>query len=448
MPQTSVPWGQGSLDIALPQHWRLQQVAEPDLRPATDDWPDRLARALNQSGDGHSLPALLAGVRQGRVAIIVEDLTRHSPLTEILPVLFREIRHAGIDDNQMEIVFANGMHPPLTDDEAAEKLGDCCKDIAWRCNQYNDAEAYVALGEVAGVEILVDRGVAEADLRIIVSSVSPHLQAGFGGGYKMIFPGCANIETIRGLHRKGLGRKPRQMVGTDVFANPMRRAIDAAGAALDENHGTTVAVQYILDENNLPAIVAAGEVLATHRMMAKQSAVASGVVIREPADVLIANAFPRDFDLWQSFKCIANTRYAARPNGVIICLTHCPAALGGMKVPHWPLSPAWSRRIIKWLGASSIFSLLTRLVPSLAGDAAFFVRMGLQAAERNPMFIVSPTLYETGARFPCLELFATVEDAIAAADALLGDTPQRVVVFPHGGTTYPVPLKISTHRHE
>ena len=36
--------------------------------------------------------------------------------------------------------------------------------------------------------------------------------------------------------------------------------------------------------------------------------------------------------------------------------------------------------------------------------------MGLQAAQRNPMFIVSPQLHETGAKFPGLELFATPAD--------------------------------------
>ncbi len=439
MPDISVPWGDDHLTLSLPQHWRLQQAVQPDLRPATDDWPERLGRALSPPGDENSLAKLLAARRNGRVSIILEDLTRYSPLKQILPVVLREIRHAGLEDGQLEIVFANGMHPPMTAENVADKLGDCCGEIAWRSNQYDGRDTHVPLGQISGVDLHVDRGVVEADLRIIISSVSPHLQAGFGGGFKMIFPGCAHMDTIRGLHRKGIGRKDRQLVGTDVTVNPMRRVIDAAGMRLDEFHGRSLAIQYLLDGQNVPTSIAAGEVIPTHRMVAKQCAVACGAIVSQPADILIANAFPRDFDLWQSFKCIANTRWAARPSGVIICLAHCEGGLHGMKIPWWPASPVWMRRIIRWLGPESLASLVLRLVPRLAGDAAFFVRMATQMLHRNPLLMVSPNLVDAGVKFPGVELFASVDEAIAEADALLGGGPQRVVVFPNGGVTFPVP---------
>ena len=438
MPDISVPWGDESLNLSLPQHWRVQQAAEPDLRPAPDDWPDRLARALSR-GDGASLPKLLAARRNGRIVIVVEDLTRPSPLGDILPVLLREIRHAGIEDGQIEIFFANGMHPPMTPEQVAEKLAGSCEGIAWRCNQYDTRSAHVSLGEVGGVDLWVDRGVVEADLRILVSSVNPHLQAGFGGGYKMIFPGCTHMDTIGGLHRKGVGRRPRQLVGLDAAANPMRRAIDAAGERLDEFHGRSFAIQYLLDEADRPTSIAAGEVLATHRMIAKQCSVACGVVVSRPGDVLIANAHPVDFDLWQSFKCIANTRWAARPNGVIILLGRCEGGLHGMKIPFWPVNPHWTRRAVRWLGSEPLSALVKRAIPRLAGDAAFFVRMATQTIHRNPILMVSPRLVDAGVRFPGISLFAGVDDAIAAADEMLGGGPQSVVVFPAGGRTFPVP---------
>jgi nickel-dependent lactate racemase len=443
MPETSVPWGSSSLEISLPPHWRLQQIAEPDLRPAAPDWADHLARALNQADGGTSLADLLTAQRNGRIVIVVEDLTRHSPLAEIIPIILREVRHAGIDDARIEIVFANGMHPPLTPEQAAAKLGESDLQIRWRCNQYDSDTHHISLGVCNGVEMQVDRGIADADIRIIVSSVSPHLQAGFGGAYKMFFPGCAHIDTIRALHRLGIDRRPTQLVGTDVTENPMRRVIDAAGKLLDKRHGRSFAVQYILDADNLPSFIAAGEVLTTHRMMAKQCSVACGVMIPQPADVLITNAHPRDYDLWQSFKCIANTRWAARPNGVVICLARCEAGLNGMWVPPWPLSPLWTRRLVRWVGADSLGMLVTRAVPRLAGDAAFFVRMALRTIHRNPILMVSPALCDAGFRFPGIELFSSVDEAVAGADALLGGGEHRAVIFPSGGTTFPVPTGAS-----
>jgi len=439
MPDVSMPWGAEDLGLSLPDRWTIQQTATPSLRPAPEDWPERMALALSQPMSGPPLSKLLAARRNGSIVLIVEDLTRHSPLPQILKVVLREIRHAGMADEQLEIFIATGMHPPLTPAEQSAKLGAAADGIARRSNPWSDPSQYVTLGRVGKMPVQVDRGVAEADLRIIISSVSPHLQAGFGGGHKMLFPGCASLETIRALHRLGIGRRDRQLVGTEAPANPMRAAIDAAGTLLDTGGSASFAVQYLLDDNDNPAAIASGDVIPAQQTMAKQCSVSCGILLGAPADVLIVGAYPRDFDLWQSFKCIANTRWALRPNGVVICLARCEAGLHGMKPPPWPIDATWTRRIVRLLGAEAISSIVTRLVPRLAGDAAFFVRLAAQTLHRNPLLLVSPALHATGAKFPGLELFAKPEDAIAAAQSLLGRGPQRAVVFPAGGTTYPIP---------
>ncbi|MFB3892309.1 MAG: lactate racemase domain-containing protein [Phycisphaerae bacterium] len=440
MPDVAVPWGRQDLAITLPDNWTVQQVVKPELRPAPADWPDRMAEALGQPAVGLPLGKLLAARPGGKVAVIVEDMTRHSPLSEILPILLRELDHARVDRANLEVVFATGMHPPLTAAQARAKLGPLASELRWRCNPWHDRKAYIRVGNVGKVSVLVDRGVAGADLRIIVSSVSPHLQAGFGGGYKMLVPGCAPRETIRVLHRQGLGRGASQLVGSDAEANAMRQAIDAAGALIDQAHGRTFAVQYLLDGDDRPSAVAAGDVVPTQRMLAKQCAAACGVATPAPADVLVTNAFPRDFDLWQSFKGIANTLWAARPNGVVVCLARCEAGVNGMaRPPRWPFNQRWTRRILRAVGPETLGAIVMRLVPRLAGDAAFFIRMAAQMLNRNPIILASPTLHAAGVKFPGLVILPTAGDAIAAASALLGNGPQRATVFPYGGITFPVP---------
>jgi len=438
MPELSVPWGHEELSVSLPGHWVVEQVAQPALRPGRADWKDRLARALSRPAAGPPLGRLLAARPKGRVVLIVEDVTRHSPVPEVLDVVMREVRHARVPDAQVEVVFASGMHPPMTAPQAREKLGQAVDGIVWRSNPWADPSAYVHLGDVGRVPVRIDRGVASADVRILISSVSPHLQAGFGGGYKMYAPGCAHLETIRALHRRGLGRKARQLVGLGPQANAMRATIDAAGRLVDEAGGATFSIQFLLDPQDRPASVAAGEVLPVHRMLQKQCSVACGVVTGGTADVLIANAYPRDFDLWQCFKCIPNTLWAARPNGVIICLARCEAGLYGMNVPPWPLSPSWTRRLFRLLGPEAIRSLLTRLVPSLAGDAAFFVHLAAQTLCRNPIIMVSPSLHASGGGFPGLTVLPSVADAVREAERLLPAGKRRVVVFPAGGVTFPI----------
>jgi nickel-dependent lactate racemase len=440
MPNVSVPWGRDELSFTLPDHWEIQQVARPSFPTSPEDWRDRLAVSLHHPGTGRSLDKLLTARRGGKIVLVVEDATRHSPLPEILEVVLREIRHARVDDSRLEVFFATGMHPPMTVEQARAKLGDELTGLAWRSNPWHDEKAYVRLGRTGGLDVAVDRRVAEADLRIIISSVAPHLQAGFGGGYKMLFPGAAHIETIRGLHRLGIERAPRQLVGLDAEHNPMRQAVDAAGEMVEAHGGKSYAVQYLLDEAGEPAFVATGEVLPTHRMVAKQCSVACGILTPGAADVLVVNSHPLDYDLWQCFKCIPNTRWAVRPNGVIICLARCEGLMRGMDVPKkWPLSPAWMRRIVRLLGADALASLITRSVPRLAGDAGFFVRLGLQTLHRNPLLMVSPALHEAGAKFPGIAVLGSVAEAVDLAEDLLRNGQRRVALFPAGGVTFPIP---------
>jgi nickel-dependent lactate racemase len=439
MPEVKIPWGSGELSVSIPEHWKLQQVAEPALRAAPENWPERLAAAIHHPVAGPSLARLLADNAGKRISIIVEDHTRHSPLERILGVVLKEIRHAGIDPAKLEFVFASGMHPPMTLAQAADKLGSAAAGIPWRCNPWDDPKAYVDLGRVGNRPVRIDRGVVDSDLRIIISSVSPHLQAGFGGGYKMLFPGCGELASIRGLHRFGIRRRNQgQMVGTDATQNPMRAAIDAAGAMVDACHGTTFTVQYLLDADDQPVAMAAGEPAPTHQMVSKQCSVACGVVSEMLADVLLTNAYPRDYDLWQSFKCIPNTCWAARPGGVVICLARCPAGLNEMKTMPWPLSPLWTRKVVRAIGPETICSLMDRIVTQLAGDSQWFIRLATQILQRNHLFMVSPNLVEAGVKFPGIALFATAEKAMAAAEKLLGYGGQRVAVYPSGGTSFPV----------
>jgi hypothetical protein len=229
------------------------------------------------------------------------------------------------------------------------------------------------------------------------------------------------------------------LVGLAGEDNPMRRFIDDAGRAVDAFAGRTFAVQYVLDAANRPSYVAAGEALPAQQMLAKQCAVACGVVVPQAADVLITNAHPRDVDLWQCFKCIPNTLWAARPNGVIVVLARCPAGAKGMTLPAVTPSARWVRRALRWAGPEGLAALLMRLFPMLSSDAAFFVRLAARALHRNPILMVSPALHAAGVRFWGLEIYATADEAVAAADALLGGGPQNVIVFPAGGVTYPVP---------
>ena len=444
MAEITIPWGPETLTIQLPADWTVVQTATASIPRAGEDWPDRLAAALTRPEGLPPLDKMLAARTGGRICLIVEDLTRHSPLPMILAIIFRELDHARVPRENVEIVFATGLHTPMTPAEAAAKIGpELARSVRWRCNPYAERKAQVRLGRVrvphiGSVDVMVDRGVAGADLRILVSSVSPHLQAGFGGGYKMLVPGCAALETIRQLHLCGVPRRAAQQVGQAHAANGMRQLIDLSGQAIDRAGGATFGVQYVLDASDQVTAIAVGDVIACQRLLAKTASAGYGSVVEAPADVVITNASPRDFDLWQSLKSVVNTSWAVRNNGVQICVSRCPAGANKMPVTDLPFSQRFVRGVLRFIGAEALASLVTRLIPSFGGERAFFIRLALQTIQRHAVLIVSPKLAEEQVRMVGMPVFANMQAAFAEVEKELGKGPKRVIVFPTGGVSYPI----------
>ena len=120
-----------------------------------------------------------------------------------------------------------GRHHAVDAEAMRQRLGDSIA-AGYRCYSppVDDLSAYVDLGSTPqGVPVRIFRPVAEADLRILIGSVLPHLQAGFGGGYKLIFPGTSHRTTLGALHRQGLEGQVRR--GRPV-GEPCSRQSDAA----------------------------------------------------------------------------------------------------------------------------------------------------------------------------------------------------------------------------
>ena len=121
------------------------------------------------------------------------------------------------------------------------------------------------------------------------------------------------------------------------------------------------------------------------------------------------------------------------------CLRHAvPFAFGFFSISIFTHTQRSSGRLVRLLGADALASLLARLLPDLAGDASFFIRLGLQILQRIDVLMVSPALAEAGAKMLGLSLFADPQEAVAAVERRLGPGPKRVVVFPAGGITYPI----------
>ena len=207
----SVPWGpDGSLDLTLPSDGPIAEadieVVWPDLSDPLADYPEALEQALDSPVGTEKLERHVGP--GAKVAIVVDDPSRWTPVREALPIVLRRLHAAGIGREDVTISVGVGRHHAVDAKAMRQRLGDSIA-TGYRCYSppVDDLTAYVDLGSTPqGVPVRVFRPVAEADLRILIGSVLPHLQAGFGGGYKLILPGTSHRTTLGALHRQGLRR--------------------------------------------------------------------------------------------------------------------------------------------------------------------------------------------------------------------------------------------------
>jgi hypothetical protein len=143
-----------------------------------------------------------------------------------------------------------------------------------------------------------------------------------------------------------------------------------------------------------------------------------------------------DQDLRQGVKSLANTIRAVRLGGVQITLACAEEGVGvfGLANRRLPLG----RRTLHTLAP-----LLLRLVPRLklqgmGEEDRFFLYFALQAMRHCTMLLYAPTIPAgVRANLPFVEFVDSPAEAIARARRALNGRAE-VLVFPHGGTTYPI----------
>ena len=426
-----LPWGNESVSIGLPEKWRVQGILEPSSLPPCADPEAEVLRAL---ADPIGAPRIRNLARDGmKVAIVIDDGSRPTPVAKILPAVIAELESAGLTRAQMALVPALGLHRPMKPEEIAQRAGLDLEGIRTVTHDCDDLEQMRLLGITSyGSPVWINRTVVDADLVISIGCIEPHLIASFGGGYKNIFPGVAGRATV--AHNHGLNCSPGtfNMVGQPIDRNPMRLDLEEGCRML----GNKVwVVNAILNHCKEIVRIVAGDPIAAHRAGADVSARLNGVKIAGPADVVITDSHPMDQDLRQGVKALANTIRALKPGGVLITLVRAEEGMGvfGLANRKFPLSR----------GALQLVApLLVKFVPKMklkgmGEEDRFFLYFALQAMIRARLIMYAPTIpTEKQANLPFVEFMATIEQAIQAAQAKYRDAA-GVLVFPYGGITYP-----------
>ena len=448
-PQTiSVPWGpEGTFPLVVP-HDGVFTSAEvdtvwPDLSDPLTDYARALDQALDQPEGAATLEQLLSpGVK---VAIVVDDPSRWTPVSEALPIVLQRLHAAGVARDAITISVGVGRHHAVDPAAMRQRVGDTVA-AEYRCLSppVDDLSAYVDLGATSrGVPVRVFRPVAEADLRILIGSVLPHLQAGFGGGFKLIFPGTSHRTTLGSLHRQGLDGHSHMagLIGGSAAQNPMRQAIHEAARLL----GPTFSISHAIGRSTQVLRVVAGDPERVQDLLAAE---ARRRLEAPPcvaaADLIVAGNDPWPGDPMQSFKVLLHHRAACRPGGVLVGLFWTDPVEIDRSFPIAALKGIAATGSAGGWAIRQLLPAAFRVMSAVGSPAAFMLRWACELVVDRTVLVYSPALCERiGPSLGPVRLFADQAAMWRAAAAALAlarsrekDRPLRLRIFPHGGLTY------------
>jgi len=441
-PEIAIPWGgESPLLLEIPGDWKVADVAWPDLSNPLDDYPTALTRALDEPLGILPVDAFLKS--GSTVAIIVDDPSRWTPVREALPIVIGRLLDAGLRRDDISVSFGVGRHLAVDAKTMRLRVGEAIVD-AHRCYSppVDDLSAYEDLGmTLEGVPVRVFRPVASADLRVMIGSVLPHLQAGFGGGYKLIFPGTSHRSTLGALHAKGLGGdQAARLLGSDASENPMRRAIRSAAAKL----GPCLSISHLLGPPGTVLHVATGTPDAVQDHLAGEARRRFRAAEVDPGsvDVVVAGNDPWPGDPMMSFKVLLQHRAATRPGGVLVGFFWTDPREIDRSVPMPALRAiAATGRAGGWAIRQSL-AAVDRVVSALHTPSEFLIRWARELVVDRTVLVYAPPLFDAiGPNLGPIRLFDDQKHLWKAAEAALpGIRHPQCRVFPQGGLTYcPVP---------
>ena len=443
----SVPWGpDGSLDLTLPPD---RPIAGADIEVTWADLSGPVADYLGALEDALDSPVGMGRLNQivrpaAKVAIVVDDPSRWTPVREALPIVLQRLHAAGIGRDDVTISVGVGRHHGVDAEAMRRRLGDSIAN-GYRCYSppVDDLTAYVDLGPTPqGVPVRIFRPVAEADLRILIGSVLPHLQAGFGGGYKLILPGTSHRTTLGALHRQGLEGKsdPAGLLGSGAAGNPMRQAIHDAVKRL----GPCWSISHLIGRQAQVFRVVAGDPERVQDLLAAEARRQLQAPPCAPADLIVAGNHPWPGDPMQSFKVLLQHRAACRSGGVLVGLFWTDSA---------EIDRSFPISALRWIAMTGNLGgwTIRRLLPAAQGitaavgsPAAFMLRWACELVVDRTVLVYAPPLrVRLGPRLGPVRLFADQSELWRAATVALNRRPRlvcpiRIRIFPQGGLTYAI----------
>ncbi|GMT42624.1 MAG: hypothetical protein IEMM0002_1035 [bacterium] len=326
-------YGDGTVEAEIPASWIVEEITAPERGPIPSP-EKRLSELLDKPVGGSGFDEIFN--RKKSVAIVVPDVTRNAGADRLLPPLLIRLEKLGVNKERVTIIFATGIHPPQTEKQKNELLGDAVYRNYKNVDHDSRGETKI-INLADGSSVEINRVAAQADGLIVIGSVKLHYLAGFGGGRKAILPGIASYDSCMEFHKLclntgGVGKYPS--IGPGLLdGNPMhQRAVQAARAA-----GVDFLINTVLDKSGNFLFLNGGGLEESFKDACRFVSGYSIVPINRLADVVIASTggYPSDINFIQSHKSLDFAYRAVKRGGVIVLLAECSKGIGNERFLKW-----------------------------------------------------------------------------------------------------------------
>jgi nickel-dependent lactate racemase/HD superfamily phosphodiesterase len=334
--QYKLKYGKTVIDLDFPESASILSHVEKASEQNNDE-AAIIHRALAAPID--SLP-LEKVVRKGeKTCIVVPDSTRVCRAAIFLPILIEKLNACGIEDHDILILMANGSHRKNTPEEQIEILGEAIVNrIRIIEHDCQDSTMMVHLGETAKkTPVFVNRYLIRSERVILAGGVLHHYFAGFGGGPKLVVPGCAGYETILKNHRFTIHPEFQALHPAceegNMDDNPVHADIRDALKFVTVDFTLNV----VLDSHGFICNAFAGELFAAHQKACEVVHQLHSIPFQQKANLVIASAggYPKDVNLIQVHKTIHHAFQVVAKNGVLIIAAECADGIGSKTFMEW-----------------------------------------------------------------------------------------------------------------
>ncbi|MEE8413406.1 MAG: nickel-dependent lactate racemase [Dehalococcoidales bacterium] len=314
------PYGDSFLQANIPAE-NISFILKKQELPAVDNEWEAITDSLNSPIE---CPPLIECIQENdRIVVIVTDNTRACPDDRLLPPILAKLEQKIPRDN-ITIMIALGLHPPLNKKGLIAKLGD---DVIENYRVVNhDVNDTVYAGTTSrGTPVEINRLVVEADFRLSTGFIEPHFFAGFSGGRKSIAPGVFSVRSAHVNHGYKMIEHPRARAGV-LQGNPIHEDMVEQAKIANLNF----IVNVLLNKNGEITRIVAGDPYIAHERGCELEKKIAMVKVGHKVDITITTngGAPLDLDLYQTCKGIDTASQITRDGGIIIIASSCNAGLG------------------------------------------------------------------------------------------------------------------------